>query len=246
MKSLLQKNHDFMYQSSLIFAETANIERSLRTQGQSYSHNFHNSCECCIRPIYDIKLTGSFTYHSPDRSNFIKSMCGMLQFWTKSRAGISLNEEDWDLVYPNEKSFHIGTAQGRMFGMLTVDRNGNANEGSLFPHVVGPSLMVSSCLKGVLRGLYSAASYNIAYQRSANQLKHPKDPLEGAVLKLIHHLSRQPSFLTIMTNPVLLNELKSQAHRIPPTYTPSRYDISSLIKTYFTHHVISRTLQKSI
>lgn len=52
--------------------------------------------------------------------------------------------EDWTSVHPNDKGFHIGTAQGLMFGILTVDRNSDANEGSLFPNVVGPSLMVIS------------------------------------------------------------------------------------------------------
>lgn len=127
----------------------------------------------CIRPIYDIRLTSPYTYHPPDRSDIIRSMCGMPSFWNWSRSGIQLREGNWDAVTALPKSFHVGTAQGLMFGLLTVDRNPDANEGSLFPNVVGPKLITGPYMAGTLRGLYLASSYNIAYHQSSRQSKRP-------------------------------------------------------------------------
>nr|WAK77186.1 MAG: RNA-dependent RNA polymerase [Rhabdoviridae sp.] len=242
MRQLSGGNYDFMYQSSLIYSETVSVERNRRAKSPSFSHHFHVGCSGCIRPIFDINLSSPYTYHPPDRSSVIRAMCGSPSFWNRSRSGIPLREGNWDAVTPNPKSFHIGVAQGLMFGLLTVDRNPDANEGSLFPNIVGPNLLPGPYLAGILQGLYLSASYNVAYHRSSQQLKRPKELLQGSALKLIHHLSRHPGFSTMVSQPTLLDELKSVAHRVPSSYPPSKSDISHLIETYFIHHVVSRTL----
>lgn len=95
-------------------------------------------------------------------------MCGMPSFWNRSRSGIQLNEGNWDAVTAHPKSFHMGTAQGLMFGLLTVDRSPDATECSLFPDVVEENLMTGSYMTGALRGLYLMTSYNITYHRSSH------------------------------------------------------------------------------
>uniref|UniRef100_A0AAN0LJ79 Replicase n=1 Tax=Lobos virus TaxID=3139875 RepID=A0AAN0LJ79_9VIRU len=244
MTTLSEMNYDFMFQSSLVYAETVSVERNRRQEVPSIAHHFHLSCDCCIRPIYDVKLSSQHTYHPPDRSIIIRNMCGTPAFWNRSRAGLPLAEGNWDSLPVLPRSFHIGTSQGLMFGLLTVDRNPDANDGSLFPNVIGPKMSTRPYMLGILRGLYMAAAYNVAYHRSAQQLKRPKDLLEGSVLSLIHHLSRQPGFATMVTQTELMGELKNVAHRIPPSYPPSQSDISGLIINYFTHHVLDRTLRE--
>lgn len=54
MKQLSQGNYDFVYQSSLIYAETASVERNRRLEIQNFSHHFHIGCTTCIRSIYDV------------------------------------------------------------------------------------------------------------------------------------------------------------------------------------------------
>jgi mRNA capping enzyme len=54
-------NHDFIYQSLLLFSQQASIERSITLKTSETCH-FHISCSACLRMIYDVNIESGSIY----------------------------------------------------------------------------------------------------------------------------------------------------------------------------------------
>jgi len=62
LNELNKVNHDFVYQSLLLYSQQCSIEASLQTQRAS-GHHFHISCKSYLRPIEEVKVSSSIIYN---------------------------------------------------------------------------------------------------------------------------------------------------------------------------------------
>jgi hypothetical protein len=67
-------NDDFVYPSWLLYAQQCSIETSLRS-GQAGAHHFHISCQLCLHPIEEVKISSDRDYSPvPDWASIVKDL----------------------------------------------------------------------------------------------------------------------------------------------------------------------------
>lgn len=90
MAELGDRNHDLMFQSSMLYAKLLSLEISPRAKKYPCDHHFHVSCLGCIREVLDINLDLGTVDSSPDRSLMLTWMNVGLTDWSRITKYISI------------------------------------------------------------------------------------------------------------------------------------------------------------
>lgn len=238
----LAKNYDFMFQSTLLYCQLVSSEVNQRSNVHPRNHHFHVSCTGCIREIKDITLDSATVYTPPNVSKTVTRMTSGSTNWSISTRMIPIKEGKWDTLLLTEQSFHIGVAQGALFGFLASEGNTESAEGTLFPVSIGKQVRPHWFLMGLLKGILMASSYNAVYHRKAATLLRPRYVVNGGAMFLIQQLTTHSAFLNIVNLDHMVQELARISHRIPPSYPTSGRDLGLLSRNYLHFHLARDTL----
>ncbi|UYL95545.1 MAG: RNA-dependent RNA polymerase [Nanning Rhabd tick virus 1] len=241
MSSLAEKNHDFMYQSSLLYSQLISLERNMTQTCYPIQHHFHIGCWSCIREIEEIKINSSWVLSFPQMSNVVSQMSGGLDMNFTRLATLPVERGNWAQLSAQEQCFHVGVAQGSLFGFLKADNDSQAEDSSLFPSNLIRKLYSLPYLIGILKGLHMAAAYRAVYRRTT-MMGEPLNTMVGGVYYFIDHLCSSPGFITYLNSPEFLPTLTSTHHRIAPSYPPSAKHLGSLGRGFLQYHVLQKTL----
>ncbi|AOX47527.1 L protein [Gata virus] len=226
-----QRNYDFMYQSLLIYSQITAGEIHDGKIGQGFYH-FHTSCQRCIRESYDITLESPGIFQHIDVSQKLIAWKPQNSMWFKEKRMLRLNPCLWDRLSVFDKSFHVGRAQGFLYGMLSYKKNQNANDSSLFPVVMRNKVLPAPYMIGLLDGLSRAGALACLSRRSVSELTKPRPTILGTVLHLIEKISQNPGLVNTWRGNNFQMEFSTVPHKTPSSYPLNNIDLGSLGRNY--------------
>nr|AYP67529.1 RNA-dependent RNA polymerase [Manly virus] len=245
MTGLADQNHDFMYQSTLLYSQLVSLERNFCTYPKLYQHHFHIGCRDCIREIQEITLESQWVLSFPSVHEVVSRMSGGLSMAFSSISSLPVARGDWSTLSTTEQCFHVGVAQGALFGFLCSDNDAQSQDSSIFPSNLASKLCSLPYLMGILKGLCMAATYSAVYRRSTMR-GEPRSALIGGAYYLIEQLCDTPGFISYLNSPNFIRVLTSIHHRIAPSYPPSARHLGALGKGYLHYHVLHDTLTQPL
>ncbi|APG78850.1 RNA-dependent RNA polymerase [Xinzhou dimarhabdovirus virus 1] len=234
-------NHDFMYQSMLLYCQLVSVERNIYNKTSNY-HHFHISCKLCVRELNEVVLNSSYTYIPPDSFHILKEMSGQDFLWKESIHRVQLMDGPWDQLSRREKCFHIGTSQALLYGLMISNHDLGALDQSIFPESVARHMRPTSYMLGIIRGLLIAGCYMGIYHRELYDPKRPHRTIAGSIEYLIDDLINSPFFMTSLCKWDFESLINNMNHRIPPSYPSSKSDLGRSITTFLHHHLSKRTI----
>nr|ACZ81407.1 RNA polymerase [Moussa virus] len=158
------ENYDFMYQSLLCWAGIlATLPTNLLVC--SDTTHFHIKCDQCLRKIEDEKVSAPTEYVFTDVSEQIKRMIGNDIVVRTSRRHTTPAKINWELLKSDEKSWHLGRAQGFLWGLGMFADCLEEWEDILFPLSITNKVSVSGYMKGLHRGFLLGACLPPVYSR---------------------------------------------------------------------------------
>ncbi|APG78857.1 RNA-dependent RNA polymerase [Xinzhou nematode virus 4] len=234
-------NHDFMYQSLLLYSQHCAVERSGKLQYSTGFH-LHISCDQCIRQVEDFVLESEFEYQPSLASNILKEMSGKECVWLPHIPKIDIQIVNWLTLSFAEQSFRIGVIQTLVFSIAVGNQEAHLYESTLFPMNVCNLVDGTSYLLGNLEGLMLGSCYLGMYHRDIYDPKRPIRVIDGAREHLISLLFESPHYLAGI-QPILSESLlKLVPHRAPPSYPSHKYDLSRNVRAIFYYHISKKTL----
>lgn len=235
-------NHDFMYQSLLIYSQIVSVVHNV-LQHTSISHHFHIKCPQCVREIADINLESDLIYTPSSTAHLLKLISGSDFVWRPTGKTINLNAGNWESLSPAEQSFQIGTTQGLIFSISVVNNESHSCDHTLFPESVARYVHTKSYLLGLLRGLIGGSTYMSIYHRDIYDPKRPIKIIHGALEYLLTRLLDSPHFIPSLSTWDLRWLTQGIPHRIPPSYPSSKKDLGATLLAFFHHHLGKETLK---
>ncbi|APG78847.1 RNA-dependent RNA polymerase [Xingshan nematode virus 4] len=242
---LNSKNHDFMYQSLLLFAQLNSTMINL-FQRSSRSHHFHIQCRHCVREIPDIKLESSIVYQPRLVKDSIETMSGCKIVWIRPLPSFNLPVGNWLELTTEEKCYHIGTAQGLLYSLFTCNFESHNLDQSLFPETITKYVRKEYYLLGILRGLLLGSCYISVFHRDVYSQKRPIRVTHGGLEYLIQRLLISPYFIPSVCRWDLERLSRNIPHRIPPSYPSNKFDLGSMIAAFWHHHIQVQTLRQKM
>ncbi|AJG39138.1 RNA-dependent RNA polymerase [Tacheng Tick Virus 3] len=245
MPELSRKNYDFMYQSLMLYAQTVSLEVRVMTTIQKKTFHYHVRCIRCVREIEEVKLTTHLTLTLPDVSSSITRMSGGIMPDFSTVKSLHIQEGVWTELSVSERCFHVGVAQGALYGFYYVDNDKRCSDTSLFPVSVLPYLNPRSYLIGILKGILMAASYHMIYRRNVVMLTEPRSALISAAYYIIEAICRESSFISVLNKDSFLMVLTEEGHRVSPSYPSSGVHLGSMGVGFLGRHLTRKTLSQS-
>ncbi|AJR28510.1 polymerase [Sawgrass virus] len=149
---LNKENHDFMYQSVICWAGVLATLQNNQHLSRDTTH-FHIRDEGCIRTINEERLTAPTEYRFPDVSSAVKRMLSVeLVVKTSTRHSDPLPAV-WNDIPDNDKSWHLGRAQGFLWALSVFDGSTDELKDVLFPVSITNKVCVWEYMHGLHRGL---------------------------------------------------------------------------------------------
>ncbi|QXV86589.1 polymerase-associated protein [Yushu rhabdovirus] len=237
LQDLGDQNFDFMFQTCILYAQMTAGE--VHDGQPNYGgYHFHFSCSGCLRPIDEPILNTMSTYRHRDIHRLLNKWKPANTVWFTSRMVPSLEEGNWTAVPSPEKSFHIGRAEGFLFGEKLTTGRSTAVEGTLFPLTLAKKVNPVLYIDGILDGLLRASSLNVIFRHSVHELKNPKAALIGGVLFLISKISEDLALQNLWREERFLSLFMSIPHRTPPSYPLKGRDLGCLGRNYLEHRLL--------
>ncbi|AJR28559.1 polymerase [Connecticut virus] len=149
---LNKENHDFMYQSVICWAGVVATLKDNTLLSRDTTH-FHIQDRQCLRVIAEEKLTAPTEYRFPDVSDSVRRMLSVeLVVKTSSRHTDPL-PVIWKEIPDNDKSWHLGRAQGFLWALSVFDGSTEELKDVLFPVSITSRVCVWEYMHGLHRGL---------------------------------------------------------------------------------------------
>ncbi|AOX47517.1 L protein [Orgi virus] len=231
MKELGSQNYDFMYQALLLYAQLTACELHEGNRFQGFYHS-HISCKLCLRTIEEINLTSQGSFQHADVSYLVRAMIPDGSEIISIKPVVDVPLGDWSSLSPTVQSYHVGRAEGFVFGELTLSGNRHCDDASLFPLGIKDKVIPRGYMNGLLDGLKRAGAVHCISKRSVADLNKPKAALLGVTLHLINQVMTNTALLNVIRTAGFENLFKSIPHKVPPSYPLSDLDLGSLGRNY--------------
>ncbi|AJR28526.1 polymerase [Carajas virus] len=240
------KNYDFMFQASLLYAQmTTSISRWGHV-GACTDH-YHVRCDSCIREIQEIELNTGVQYSPPDVSYVLTKWRNGSGSWGTVTKQLIPKEGNWTVLSPAEQSYQVGRCIGFLYGDLVHKKSHQADDSSLFPLSIQHKVRGRGFLKGLLDGIMRASCCQVIHRRSVATLKRPANAVYGGVIFLIDKLSMSAPFLSLTRTGPIREELENVPHKMPASYPTNNRDLGMTVRNYFKYQcrIIERGQYKS-
>lgn len=226
------ENYDFMYQSCLVFAQgLAGLLYRIRPAPSRF--HFHLSCRSCLRKISDLHLESDYEFKFPSAAEDLADWKPSGTEWLKTNPGLVIPTGPWNALDDREKSYHIGIAQGFMFGDWYNQTENQKKLDDLFPYTINSKVIPQQYLQGIATGLLRAASLSLIHRLSLCSSRQHWELITANYWARLDNLTRNDSFLKIISNHAIMAELMTVSHRISPSFPTNSRDLAVTITSYF-------------
>ncbi|AJR28531.1 polymerase [Joinjakaka virus] len=230
--NLTGKNYDFMFQSLIVLSQAL---MSMVWWENPYPVNghFHINCLSCIREIQEPTLESQWVLPVRKVDHLLKTWIPSdPNSWSKEKVKLTFKNANWETLPIGNKVFHIGQNMGFLYVDMLLSHNKHTEDSSLFPLGLGPKLIPSEFFLGLLNGIERGCSLQLAHRRNIIELKKPKQALWGSIYYALECLSMNVSFLGLLRQNNLLNEVMSIPHKIPSSYPLNNIDLGAIGRNY--------------
>ncbi|AEH58025.1 protein L [Berrimah virus] len=234
MCGLGEVNYDFMFQSTLVWCQMSSIIKE-RGKLQSIIHHYHIKCNKCLREIREPVLESSWEYKPRNVSQILeKWRPKSMNMWGEEKIHVEIkdNDEEWEYLSKEDKSYEIGKTIGWLVGDSLLSHKRNYEFKSLFPVSIRSKLDGFPFLEGILDGFKICGSLNLTHRRNYMILKKPKLALQGTVFFLIDRSSFISEFTNFISHPSIYNSIKRLPHKIPTSYPMNLSDLGSILRSF--------------
>nr|QRZ60246.1 polymerase [Bovine ephemeral fever virus] len=227
-------NYDFMFQSTLVWCQMSSI---IRERGNLHSkiHHYHIKCNKCLREIQEPVLESGWEYQPRNVSQILEKWRPKnMKTWGEEKIHMDIkdNDEEWDNLTVEDKSYEIGKTIGWLVGDSLLSHKRNYEFKSLFPVSIRSKLEGFPFLEGILDGFKICGSLNLTHRRNYMILKKPKLAIQGTVFFLIDRSSFISEFTNFISHPKIYKAIKSLPHKIPTSYPMNLSDLGSILRSF--------------
>ncbi|AHU86500.1 L protein [Almendravirus arboretum] len=232
MDDLSDTNYDFMFQASMIYAETIGASL-LYDMNVLYSFGMGISCSKCIREIKNIQLESQFVYNP---ESILK------QFWLSNFIFTEVKEADEKLDdlytftdddYIRNIPYSVGFHQALGYFLSVEKYQDNRNISDLFPLGVSMKISPGEWITGLIDGLVISASYSVLNNADFVKGRFPISIVGNRVHTLVTKLCDEPAFVPILNLNNVSVWITTSSRLSPPEYPPSNKSIIRCFKTLF-------------
>nr|ABZ81171.1 polymerase [Lyssavirus lagos] len=212
-------NFDFMFQPLMLYAQTWTselVQKDGRLKDSTF--HWHLRCKKCIRPIEEVSLEAPQSFTFPDISTRISRMVSGAVPQFRKLPEIELKPGDLMILSNNERSYHIGTAQGLLYSILVAIHDPGYNDNSLFPVNIYGKISARSYLRGLARGVLIGSSICFLTRMTNININRPLELLSGVISYILLRLDNHPSLYVMLKEPELRSEIFSIPQKIPAAY----------------------------
>lgn len=239
LQPLGEKNKDFMFQSSMLYAQQTAGELSLISRSAGFYH-FHVDCLGCVRDIEEPTLDAPLPYEFDDVSHLMESWKPEGTEWFSDKILYPIERGPWEELNFEIQSYYVGRTIGFAYTDTRVSGGGTAYSDSLFPITLQNKVSPKFFLEGLVDGVFRGSCLTILHRR----LKHRAESnhwklLNGEVQWSLRELSAEPRFLSMVRNSILEQEVDKIPHRVPPSYPANLHDTGVRVRTYLVNHWIN-------
>lgn len=224
-------NYDFMFQTSILYAQISSLTAGLQIAGSMVMHH-HIQCQSCLRAIEDPVLDSDIVYEHPSVSLLLSKWKPESTPWGRVRSQYTFHELEARDIGPEELSYQIGRCEGFLYCDMAMGDNPHTDDSSLFPLTLQEKLIPDLYYEGLLDGLVRASALNVMHRRSIAQLKKPKQTLIGGVLHALDLLTGNVVFINLIRQGPLHERLLCDPHRTPPSYPISDADMGNIVRSW--------------
>ncbi len=211
-------NHDFIYQSLLLYSQQVSIERALCLKTSEMCH-FQISCATCLRVIDDVHIESGSVYQPVKNwAEVINEMGYDSTADTRLEKMPPLREVDWSTSTAEDVSYKVGFAQGASFSILKSEGSSGVYDPHLFPKTLAEKVIARPYLKGLLCRLRVGAALDCMFKRSVNDLRRPKRVMTGATRTLIESLSSHDALHVYLENSGFKAEVRRKSGHLSASY----------------------------
>ncbi|APF29060.1 L protein [Menghai virus] len=235
MNDLSDINYDFMFQASLIYAETVGAHL-VQVNPETASFGLGISCKECIRPLQDLKLQSSFIYSPSGISK---------KFWMNQLIKTEILEnvdlysdyiEKTDDV-PNRGSFSIGLHQsiGIMISLSSMNKEYHISD------ILSMGVLMKIDPKEWIEGFKYGFSIFVGY----NLLQHPEflnggrcfSMFKNKYYQLARVLAEDKDFCARLRIQNLDDFLSYKSKTLSPSYPASSNELSKKFVAILSDHL---------
>lgn len=214
-----QFNWDFMYQASLIYAQLKVSQLLILGELRGMNPHFHPLCKDCFRQVEDIQLEADAVYNPIVTGTELQKFAdSYLAQSTLYRPYPVLKEGEWRTLSPSEKAFHVGVAQGLLFGILKAERGTEHENPRLFPLTFLDRVDPDPYFAGLMKGVLSAVCCEGSFYRDLVTRRRPMTVLANIAMGYFRSLADNPGLITCTSSGRLQEFMTLLSHKISPAY----------------------------
>ncbi|AFQ62098.1 polymerase [Ikoma lyssavirus] len=213
------RNFDFMFQPLMLYSQTWTaelVQRNLKLRDSTY--HWHLRCKDCVRPIDDVVLECPKIFEFPDISTRISRMVSGAVPEFKKLPEVSLKQGNLSMMSNEDKSFHIGTAQGLLYSILVAIHDPGYNDHSIFPVNIYSRLSPRGYLRGLARGILIGSSICFLTRMTKINVNRPLELMSGVISYILLRLDSHPSLYVMLREPLIRSEIFSIPQKVPAAY----------------------------
>ncbi|QVG74767.1 RNA-dependent RNA polymerase [Mononegavirales sp.] len=230
-------NYDFMYQSCLLYALMAVGEVHSDLRGQGFYH-VHIQCVDCLREIEEISLECPTPFKQEEVYQELEKWKPEGTSWSMKTPVIKLERGSWELLSPQEKSYHVGIIQGFIFGDSIWGKVSRSSDPALFPLTLAKKVLPKHYMEGLLIGALRSSILSITHQRLVEHQDKYHSLIIGNTCLIIHALAKNPNLLNIWREESFQILFASISHKLAPSYPMIEIDIGYSGSNYLMHLLI--------
>ncbi|AJR28545.1 polymerase [Bahia Grande virus] len=238
------ENYDFMYQSILCWCGVLSSLATNRYRDHETTH-FHLKCNDCFRLVKEEILEAPSVYPFPNVRSSVRRMLTQ-DIKLKYLPRISAPDENtWDTLDVDQKSWHIGRAQGFLWGLNVFTKTTKEVEGDIFPTSITKKVEPENYMDGLHRGFCLGATLSPMYTRYGSLSRMARRKFEGAYWEIVDEAMK-----TNLPNMIDHKNFKPFLRRtggdLIKSYPARKEELVLVLKKWFLHKMVSERKNNSI
>ncbi|ALO28655.1 polymerase [Lone star tick rhabdovirus] len=237
-----EDNYDFMYQSLLCWCGVLSSLPENIWANCDPTH-YHIKDIKCLRPVKEDILESPSVFCFPDKSKNVKAMLSQnieMKYLPRYTPHITT---DWDLFSDGDKSWHIGRAQGFLWGLANYMDTLEEEAQVLFPTTIMRKVHPIPYMHGLHRGFSLGATLTPCFTRYGSLSEKARLKFEGCYWKLIESALLKSNLPNIINHLSFKSFLERTGSDIIKSYPATRLELTEVIRRWFLRRLIAERHQ---
>lgn len=232
------ENYDFMYQTVLCWSGVIATLPGNKLE-QSETTHFHISCEDCFRTIGEDYLEAPYPFKFLDVSNSIRRMLTTdIKLKYLPRLSYAKTTE-WESLEIESRSWHIGRAQGFLWGVNVFNKTEHEIVSDIFPTSITRKVSPLDYMEGLHRGFCLAATLLPMYKRYGSLSEKARLKFEGSYWDIVWKALSMTNLPNMINHKQFQPFLKRRGGDLIKSYPATKDELVLVLRKWFLHMLIT-------